>query len=143
MTARRFLGEFKPNCGIAIQYPRSYFSIKYRPSWIGFRHSMGGRKVNRMFELFLSIAAAFMFCYIFMSLLAYCKTMNDAINSSTSTCYESYSSMSQPGGMELEPFDLADRNLESDIDFGKPYAGWSDEQIETYEKNHLRYDILN
>ena len=78
-----------------------------------------------MFEELLSVAFAIVFCYIFLSLVAWCKAQNEAIN--------------REEELDLKQFE---NSSISDIDWGKPYVGWTDDQIESYEINHLRSDIL-
>ena len=85
---------------------------------------MGGRKDHRMFEKLLSIVIAFAFCSIFLSLITWCKAQNEIINH------------------EEELDAMMSGDLSDDLLFGKPYEGWTDEQIESYELNHLRSDIL-
>ena len=78
-----------------------------------------------MFEELLSVALAIAFCYIFLSLVAWCKAQNEAIN--------------REEELDIEQFEDSST---SDIDWGKPYVGWTEDQIESYEFNHLRSDLL-
>ncbi len=80
-----------------------------------------------MIETFLSVFIALAFNWIFLSLVAWCKSQNDLINLDNDV-------------------DIALMNdlscADDDLFFGKPYVGWTEEQIESYEHIHLRSDIL-